>query len=119
MKKLIILLILILFTFNLYAADYYSNFISYKKLVNNVWLDWSDWENCNVKITVTDNTITVSDKVYQVEIINKISNQYDITTIYKIISSQKDLYIRLRFQNDGVKQLYIDYENIVYCYNLI
>ena len=119
MKKLFILLILTLSTINLYAIDYYSNFVSRKEFVDNVWLDWTDWENCNIKITVTDSTITVSDKTYQTKIVDKIDDYYSITTVYKVKSYQKDLYIRLRFQNDGIKQLYINDVNVIYCYNLI
>ena len=113
MKKLFILLILTLSTINLYAIDYYSNFISYKELVDNVWLDWTDWEEYYVKISVNDSIIVIDNKTYPVKLIEKTDN----VTKFKVLNSNK--FIRFRFQNDGIKQLYLDYENIVYVYNLI
>lgn len=113
MKKLFILLILTLSTINLCAIDYYSNFISRKELVDNVWLDWTDWEEHYVKISVNDSIIVIDNKTYPVKLIEKTDN----ITKFKILNSNK--FIRLRFQNDGIKQLYLDCENIVYVYNLI
>ena len=111
MKKFLILLILTLSTINLCALDYYSNFISRKELVDNVWLDWTDWEPHYVKISITDSIITIDNKIYPVKSIKKIDN----TTLFEISDT---MFIRYRIQ-DSVKQLYLDYKNIIYCYNLL
>lgn len=106
---------------------YYSNFTSYKRLVDNSWTDWTDWREYYVEIVFdTDsNTITIYDedivKVYKIHpIYEKSEDSNSITIKYKVIESENNcLYIRFRNQYDGVKQLYLDYKDLVYVYNLI
>ena len=106
---------------------YYSNFTSYKILINDIWTDWTNWREYYVEIVFdTDsNTITIYDenieKVYKINPIYEKSEEYNSTTIkYKVVESEDDcLYIRFRNQYDGVKQLYLDYKDLVYVYNLM
>ena len=130
MRKIFTLLMLLLvFTSNAIPREvcYYSSFTSYKMLINNNWTDWTDWREYYVEIVFnTDsNTITIYDadieKVYKIHpIYEKSEDSNSITIKYKVVESENNcLYIRFRNQNDGVKQLYLDYKDLVYVYNLM
>jgi hypothetical protein len=127
MKKKIIILMLLLLSISTNAReiDYYSNFTSYKRLVDNTWTDWSDWEYCHHKITITEDSITINKgtetEIYMVETEYEVQKDSNSETFkFKVIDDyERVLYIRLRFQYNGVAQLYIDYDDVVYAYNLI
>jgi hypothetical protein len=96
-------------------------------LINNNWTDWTDWKEYYVEIVFdTDsNAITIYDeninKVYKIHpIYEKSEDSNSVTIKYKVVESENNcLYIRFRNQYDGVKQLYLDYKDLVYVYNLI
>ena len=127
--KIILTLLLLTLNSNIQAQKicYYSNFTSYKRLVNNTWTDWTDWREYYVEIILdTDsNTITIYDadieKVYKIHpIYEKLEDCNSITIKYKVVESENNcLYIRFRNQYDGIKQLYLDYKDLVYIYNLM
>ena len=130
MRKIFTLLMLLLvFTSNANSREvcYYSNFTSYKMLINNNWTDWTNWREYYVEIifNTDSNTITIYDedieKVYKTHPIYEKSEDSNSTTIkYKVVESKNNcLYIRFRNQHDGVKQLYLDYKDLVYVYNLM
>lgn len=129
MKKIFITLVLLIYATLSYSEEisFYSNFMSYKVLKDSVWQDWSDWKEFHIEITLnTDsNTITLhsknSEKVFKIDpLFRKIEDDNSITILYTVLKSENNcLGIRFRIQRDGVKQVYIDYEDIVYAYNLI
>lgn len=105
---------------------YYTDYISHKQLLsNNEWTDWSDWEYCHHKITITEDSITIDKKteteIYIIETEYEVQKDSNSDTFkFKVIDDyERVLYIRLRFQYNGVAQLYIDYDDVVYAYNLI
>lgn len=125
--KIILTLLLLILTSNTKAQEtsYYSNFTSYKRLVNDTWTDWSDWEYCRHKITITEDSITINKgtetEIYMVETEYEVQKDSNSETFkFKVIDDyERVLYIRLRFQYNGVAQLYIDYDDVIYAYNLI
>ena len=130
MKKIVLILGLLLSFSIMYSQEieYYSNFTSYKRLIEkDKWTDWTNWREYYVEIVFnTDsNTITIYDenivKVYKIHpIYEKLEDSNSITIKYKVIESENNcLYIRFRNQHDGVKQLYLDYKDLVYVYNLM
>ena len=130
MKKIVLILGLLLSFSTMYSQEieYYSNFTSYKRLIEkDKWTDWTDWREYYVEIVFdTDsNTITIYDeniiKVYKIHpIYEKSEDSNSITIKYKVVESGNNcLYIRFRNQHDGVKQLYLDYKDLVYVYNLM
>lgn len=119
MKK-ILFLILLCCSVNTYAIDLYANFVSYKKYVNNEWQDWTYWQECWIEVKFEDNKIIVGDKIF---IIYSVYSQKDDDSV-TVLHEAKDcndiaIVIQIRYQKDGVKQLYLDYKDIIYCYNLI
>ena len=130
MRKIFILLMLFLVsTSNANSREvcYYSNFTSYKRLVDNSWTDWTDWREYYVEIVfdIDSSTITIYDadieKVYKIHpIYEKSEDCNSIIIKYKVVESENNcLYIRFRNQYNGVKQLYLDYKDLVYVYNLM
>ena len=120
MKKIIILLLTL--TSITACADnvYYSNFISHKQLVDSTWTDWTDWKESYTSITIDSSNITISDNVYTITGIGKHKDYCSETIIYLTKdSNNKHVTIRLRYQNDGIKQLYVDCETLVTVYNLM
>ncbi len=131
MKKLIVILALILGCALASHADVYKYKTSSIALrsVNSYgnWTDWSDWEDCSVLVVIN------TDK--------------DLITIYSAERQEFDVYdggngfvrdagggqtwtlrcvdvdgvrceVRIRIQSDGQYQLYIDYSNLSYVYNI-
>jgi hypothetical protein len=125
MKKIVLILVLII-SVNTYSQviKYYSDYYSYKSLVSkNVWTDWTDWEryDAKIKIDLNRDTITIdSSKYYIDKCIETIIDSNSKTIKYAVISyNNKSCFIRIREQEDGIKQLYVDYDNIVRVYNLV
>ena len=129
MKKIFITLVLLIYATLSYSEEisFYTNFMSYKILKDSVWQDWSDWRECYIEIVwdTDSNSITLhsknTEKVFKIDpSFRKIEDDNSITTLYTVLKSENNcLGIRFRIQRDGVKQIYIDYEDIVYVYNLI
>ena len=119
MKK-ILFLILLCCSVNTYAIDLYANFVSYKQCINNEWQDWTDWQECWTKVKLEDNKIIVGDKTFTIYSVYSQKDEDSVTVLHEAEDCNNTaIVIRIRYQKDGVKQLYLDYKNIIYCYNLI
>ena len=89
-------------------------------MIDSCWTDWSDWEQCFLEINITDSVISIWNcQDYKILEISNIEDCYSRTIKYKV-SYNKDyiIYIRFRKQINGVKQLYLDYDKVIYVYNL-
>lgn len=90
------------------------------------WSDWSDWED--VSILVVINTATDRVNIYSSE-----PQEYDIydyeeeekdyeggtsVTFHCVDANGVRCDMRIRVQADGQVQLYIDYSNIMFVYNV-
>ena len=119
MKK-ILLIVLLFCSINTYAIDYYANFVSYKKCINNEWQDWTNWQQCWAEVTFKANEIIVGNKTYTIYSTNTQKDKDCVTILHEAKDyNDTPIVIRIRYQNDGVRQLYLDYKNIIYVYNLI
>ena len=125
MKKLLLILLLFL-SVNAYSqvTKYYSDFSSHKALISkDKWADWTDWERCDakIKIDLDSDTITINNSKYCIDkYIETVVDSNSKTIKYAVINyDNKSCFIRIREQEDGVKQLYLDYDDIVYVYNLV
>lgn len=125
MKKLLLILLMFL-SVNAYSqvTKYYSDFSSYKSLVSkDKWTDWSDWESCYHKIIIDldSNTIIINNSKYTIDkYVETIIDDNSKTIKYAVINyDNKACFIRIREQKDGVKQLYIDHDDIIYVYNIV
>lgn len=101
---------------------YYTDFFSSKELITDTcWTDWSDWQQHFTEIEMYKDSIVVYDEDVYI-IYEQLEDEVDensITSIYKTINNKKDyVQIRLRIQCDGIKQLYIDFNDKIWVYNL-
>lgn len=129
MKK-IILLFFIIFGFAVTSKaqiQYYkSTAYAYANIYNGRYV-WGDWQDSNVLITInlTTDVITVyspKTQVYKVyrsgEVVNnsKVGKQL---TFYVIDQDYDKGHVRLRIANDGTSQIYVDFNNVAWVYNVI
>ena len=93
------------------------------------WTDWSEWNECNVVIvTNLDKMIFTiySKETQEFDIVDLLPKKYDKEgyEIYEMVCIDKNgskCHIRHRFLNKNSSprsQLYVDYSNIIYVYNL-
>ena len=106
------------------VTKYYSDFSSYKALISkDKWTDWTDWERCDtkIKIDLDSDTITINGSKYYIDkYVETVVDSNSKTIKYLVINyDNKSCFIRIREQEDGVKQLYLDYDDMVYVYNLV
>lgn len=90
------------------------------------WSDWSDWEDCSVLVVIN----VTNDRV---NIYSQTPQEYDIydysdeemddqggttTTFHCVDDDGVRCDMRIRIQADGQIQLYIDYSNLMFVYNV-
>lgn len=87
---------------------------------------WSDWEKSNLKIKIDTNKdlVVIYSKSIQVyKILYEIDPPYDATGVqvgFKIVDQDGDYgKLRLRIENTGTSQIYIDFNNIHWVYNVV
>ena len=131
MKKILFILMMLL-SFTVASAqiqNYRTTAFAYAT-VNNGNYNWSDWEKSNIIITIDLNrdVITIyspSKQVYYVYNVANNGNSYTDSSGGKnvkfyIIDQDGDKgEIRLRIETNGNSQLYVDFNNCAWVYNLI
>ena len=130
MKKFILLLFafLVTTTGDLFAQTYKYHTTDFAyKAVNEYgyWMDWSDWEpsRCLVTINTDKDVITIYSEVPQeFDIVDDLGERYDDggsnLTFLAVDSDGDRCHIRLRKQNNGVLQLYVEYGDAMWVYCL-
>ncbi len=127
MKKVILIFVLILgFAINSTAQTYkyYSTSFAYKaKNAYGYWSDWSDWDksHCLITLSFDRNVINIySDTPQEFDIYDSGGESDDengSTLTYHCVDKQGlRCDIRFRKQDNGVLQMYIDYNDLMYVY---
>lgn len=87
---------------------------------------WSDWQASNVKICINmlNDTITIySPNVQQYKVIQQVQAPYDDSGVqvkYLVKNTiGQTLYVRMRIENNGNSQLYVDFADASIVYNII
>lgn len=131
MKRLIgILVLLVIATVSFAQSDvrlFRTTEFSYKyETEYGWWTDWSDWKKCkvNIKMDLENDKIIIYTKEPQIyyvyDFLGEVEDDYGQTIKFAVIDNEDDYgYIRLRVQDNGTKQLYVDFENIKWVYNLL
>ena len=129
MKKLFLLFLMAL-TFTMVKAQTYRyNATSFAyKVVNSYgsWTNWTDWESCNVPIVMDydNDVVTIYSNKTQIYRITKYIRKYtDSSGGYQVEFNfvDKDYdkgVMRLRIERNGNSQMYIDFANIMWVYNV-
>ena len=87
---------------------------------------WSNWYDCSVKIVVdfeNDIVIIYSNKTQYYKVLSTASDQYDRDggrqMIFNVIDAEDDIgTLRFRVTPRGDKQLYVDFRNVAWVYNI-
>lgn len=98
---------------------YYTDFFSSRGITTDTC--WTDWVPCFAEVIVYKDSIVVYDEdTYFIQ--QKLEDviEENVTTIrYKATNKDNErVQIRLRIQCDGIKQLYIDFNDKIWVYNL-
>lgn len=129
MKKLILLLFL-LCNINIgFANDIYwfkATEFSIKMKHNGYWQDWTDWQDCDIEVKFDFNNekITIySNEVQIYRIISHIKQDSDgsggTADTFKVKDQDgRRGQLRLRQQSDGERQIYIDFNDVSWVYNI-
>lgn len=105
-----------------------STSFAYKYLNDyGYWSDWSDWEYTSVLIVInTDNDrINIySSTPQEYDIYGYEENGYDrdggeTTTLKCIDANGLRCEIRIRIERSGNRQLYVDYNDMMWVYNIV
>lgn len=127
MKKLLMLMLMILAVSTANSQTYYyqSKQFAYKYKVNGMWRDWTDWENCNVRISLNLDSDVIT--IYSAEIQTYYVYEYVKTYTdssggtqlqYNVIDQDGDYgCIRLRMESNKNSQLYVEFSDIIWVYS--
>lgn len=103
-----------------------STSFAYKVVNGYTWSDWSDWEGSDVKIKfdLSNDIITIfSPQIQRYRIIDTLTPDYDSSgnqVKFQAVDSEDVLcHIRLRIEDSGNSQIYVDYSNLMFCYNVV
>lgn len=130
MKRFFIAAMLLLaFTFaNAQVQTYRTTSYAYKtySYTYRTWSDWSDWIKCEVIVTLNLNTdvITIYSNKTQIYKVYAYTDPYyddggGVQIKFSVIDQDGDRgTVRLRIQNDGNSQLYVDFADIMWVYNV-
>lgn len=123
MKKLIILLLTLGLSYTIQAQTKWFKATELAVKIENK--NWSDWEdvNINIKFDLSNDIIIIHSKKTQIyKVIERLPDPYDSegTQIkFKVIDQDYDIgYLRLRQQYNGNSQIYIDFSDISWVYNI-
>lgn len=129
MKKFVLMLMLIFsITCSAQVCKYKTTEFALRVLnQNNTWSEWSDWQDsfCTVILDSKTKKITIQSHEIQVYTVTSIPTKIIdedncVQTSFKVIDQDGDKgIVRFRITTNGVKQMYIDFANVSWVYNLI
>ena len=128
MKRLFLLLLGIFACISLHAelSFYKADSFAYKYTEDNGrWKEWSDWDNSDILISIDyeKEIITVYSEQEQRYIIMKENGEYSDAQggkqiEFTVVDQDGTVgAIRVRIQKNGVAQLYVEFENIMWVYS--
>lgn len=110
------------------AQTYYycTTGFSIKYKTSSGWTDWSEWKDSNMKMKIDfddDIIVIYSPEIQRYLILEHVSNFTDESggqqSKYKVIDQDDDIgYIRLRIERNGNSQLYVDFTDVTWVYNV-
>ena len=103
----------------------YQFSIKYKTSSGN-WTAWSDWEKSDMKMTIDldDDMIIIYSEKLQIYRVLKDEGSYTDDSGGKqqkfyVIDQDRDYgYVRLRIEKNGNSQIYIDFNDVMWVYNV-
>lgn len=128
-KKLLTLVFCLIFSLVSFAQVnwYRTTSFAYKQKASYGWTNWSNWEKSNLQVSIDlDNDIIkiYSNKI-QTYIVTEARDAYrdssdGVTVEFGVIDQDYDRgTVRLRVERNGNSQIYVDFANIMWVYNVI
>lgn len=128
MLKRVLLLTLLFLSFAQVQAEVVklkATSFAYMTQTNYGWTDWTDWESCNILVVVNvdKDIITIySNETQEYDIVEELDSETDSKSIsYKFLCVNEDgnrCHVRLRVLDSGQMQLYIDFSDARWVYNV-
>ena len=126
MKKFVLGIIIALFT----AIPSFAQTINFKATsvaIKETGYQWTDWQKCNILITFnlkTDKVVIYSRSIQVYKILTQGESFIDESggeqVKYRVIDQDDDLgSMRLRVETNGNSQIYIDFADVSWVYNVI
>lgn len=97
------------------------------RVVNNgYWTKWSNWESVdiNIKFDLSNDLIIIYSQETQIyKVLEQVKSSYDSNGTqakFRVIDQDYDEgFLRLRVENNGNSQIYVDYADISWVYNVV
>ena len=128
MKKFLVILLISIcgLTASAQSTQWYNaSSYAYRYVNNGYWSSWTDWISCsvNIKFDLTTDIIDIySNKHQRYKVLYQEQNPYDINgqqVKFRVIDSDGVYgHIRLRIENNGNSQIYVDFSNCSWVYNV-
>lgn len=129
MKRILIVIMFGLFCVGAVQAQtqwFKATELAIKVVNNGNWTKWSDWESVdiNIKFDLSNDLIIIYSQEIQVyKVLEQVKSPYDSNGTqvkFKVLDQDYDKgFLRLRVENNGNSQIYIDYADISWVYNVI
>lgn len=125
MKKYLILLLLLISTSG-YAQWFKTTAFASATIINDTYY-WGEWEesNVNIHIDAKNEKIIIYSPVIQIYTIYYDAGKYTDNLggsnweFYAIDADGDKCHIRLRAKKEGTSQLYVDFADVAWVYNII
>lgn len=128
MKRIIFLLLLLvsLTSASAQVYKYKTTEIAYKIKTDGLWSEWSEWKTCDILtvINLDKEVISIySQEVQEYDIVKSYDVEYDddggqMCTFVCVNEDGLRCNIRLRVQEDNQLQLYVDFKDMMWVYNI-
>ena len=127
MVKRIILGVILMFIFVTSSFSQVIKFQATSVAIKEVGYQWSDWQKCNILITFnlrTDKVVIYSRSIQIYKVLTQGQSYIDESggeqVKYDVIDQDDDLGdMRLRVERNGNSQIYIDFADVSWVYNVI
>ena len=108
-----------------YYYKTYQFAIKYK--TSSGWSNWSDWQKSNMKMKIDlddDMIVIYSEKLQVYRVIEGMGTYTDEsggrqTKFYVVDQDGDNGYVRLRIERNGNSQVYIDFGDVMWVYNVV
>ena len=98
---------------------------AYRYADRGQWSSWSDWEICQMNMTIdlaNDMIYIYSERTQIYNVLYQEASPYDSSgqqIKFRVIDQDGDYgHIRLRIENNGNSQIYVDFADIAWVYNV-
>lgn len=129
MKRILIVIMFGLFCVGAVQAQtqwFKATELAIKVVNNGNWTKWSDWESVdiNIKFDLSNDLIIIYSQELQIyKVLEQVKSPYDSNGTqvkFKVLDQDYDKgFLRLRVENNGNSQIYVDYADISWVYNVV